>query len=248
MLGGMMAAVIFRDTGMPLWAVVPLAIVATTLVGMACEQLTIAPLKNPKLLNLLIITLGVGVALKNLVMLVWGKFALDLPAFSRGKPIEVLGATFMPQAIWIVAITAVTIVAMRVFFERTLTGKAMIASSTDREVATMVGINVKFMVFLSFTISSTIGAIAGVILTPMTLTSYDHGTLLGLKGFCEAILGGLGNIYGAILGGILLGILEALGTGLISSGFKDAIAFLVLILVLFLRPTGILGEKGGEKI
>jgi branched-chain amino acid transport system permease protein len=248
MIGGMVAAVVFKHTGMSLVIVVPLAIVIATFVGMVCERLTIAPLKNPKVLNLIIITLGIGVSLKNIVMLIWGKFALNLPSFSGENPLRILGATFLPQGIWIVGITAVTILAIRYFFERTLTGKAMIASSTDREVATMVGINVSFMVFLSFVMSSAIGAIAGVILTPITLTSYDHGTLLGLKGFCAAILGGLGNIYGAILGGILLGVLEALGAGLISSGYKDAIAFFILILLLFVRPSGILGEKRVEKI
>jgi branched-chain amino acid transport system permease protein len=247
MLGGMVAAVLFKQTGWSLPVVILLSIVSATLVGMACERLTIAPLKNPKILNIIIILIGVGIFLKNTVMLVWGKFAMDLPSFSGDSPFEVMGATFLPQGLWIVGITAVIIIAIRLFFERTLTGKAMVASATDREVATMVGINVSFMVFLSFAISSAIGAIAGIILTPITLTSYDHGTLLGLKGFCGAILGGLGNIYGAILGGILLGILESFGAGLISSGYKDAIAFFILILLLFVRPTGILGEKISEK-
>jgi branched-chain amino acid transport system permease protein len=248
MIGGMVAAIAFKHTGWPLGIIVPLAIASATLVGIICERLTIAPLKNPKILNLIIITLGVGVSLKNIVMLVWGKFPQNLPTFSGEKPIQFLGATFLPQGVWIVGVTCITIIAIRLFFERTLTGKAMIASSLDREVATMVGINVSFMVFLSFVISSAIGAIAGVILTPISLTSYDQGTLLGLKGFCAAILGGLGNIYGAILGGVLLGILEALGAGLISSGYKDAIAFFILILLLFIRPMGILGEKRIQKI
>lgn len=248
MIGGMLAAVIFKHTGMPLWVVVLLAITIATFVGIVCERLTIAPLKNPRVLNLIIITLGIGVALKNLVMLIWGKFALSLPSFSGETPLKILGATFLPQGLWIVVITTLTIIVIRFFFEKTLIGKAMIASSIDREAAMMVGINVNFMVFLSFVMSSAIGAIAGVILTPITLTSYDHGTLLGLKGFCAAILGGLGNIYGAILGGVLLGILESLGAGLISSGYRDAIAFFILILLLFIRPSGIMGEKRIQKI
>jgi branched-chain amino acid transport system permease protein len=132
--------------------------------------------------------------------------------------------------------------ALHYFFKRTMTGKAMRAVAASRRSASLTGIPVNRMILLSFTLSGALGAVAGMILTPITTTSYDVGVMLGLKGFSAAILGGYGSMPGAVAGGLLLGVLESLSAGLISSEYKDAVAFLVLLIILFLKPSGILGR------
>jgi branched-chain amino acid transport system permease protein len=145
-------------------------------------------------------------------------------------------------------ITLGTLIAMKLYFDRTISGKAMLACACDRKAASLMGINVDSMVTLSFAFSALVGALGGAILAPITLTSYDVGILLGLKGFAACILGGLGNPFGALAGGVILGVLESLAAGLISSGYKDAVAFVVLLALLFLRPSGLFGRRGAERV
>lgn len=134
------------------------------------------------------------------------------------------------------------------FFERTLVGRAMRAVAAQPEAAALCGIEPRLAMALSFGLAAGVGAIAGAIVTPLTLTSFDHGTVLGFKGFSAAMLGGLGSLPGALVGGILLGLLEALAGGLISSHFKDAVAFVALLLTLFWRPSGLLGRGDVERV
>ena len=129
------------------------------------------------------------------------------------------------------------------FFRFTIVGKAMKACAYNRQAAKIVGINVNRMVLISFGLSAFIGGIAGVIVTPIALVSYDRGALLGLKGFGTAVFGGLGNMGGAVAAGLIIGLLEAYTAGLISSGYKDAAALVILLIVLFFKPGGIFGRK-----
>ena len=129
-----------------------------------------------------------------------------------------------------------------------VTGMAMRAAASDRGTASLMGIPVSRLSTISFAVAAGIGAIAGTILTPLTMTSYEHGTILGLKGFCAAIIGGMGNVYGAFLGGLILGVVEAFAAGLGGSGYQDAVAFLLLIVLLLVRPSGLLGGTGRERI
>jgi branched-chain amino acid transport system permease protein len=180
--------------------------------------------------------------IKALSMIFWGKNPMTLPPFSGEAPFIFLGAAIMPQSLWIIGITISVVAALNYFFKRTLTGKAMRAVAASRRSAMLTGIPVDRMIFLSFTLSGGLGAVAGIVLTPITTTSFDVGIMLGLKGFSAAILGGYGSMPGAVVGGLLLGVLESLGAGLISSEYKDALAFLILLLVLFCKPSGILGR------
>jgi branched-chain amino acid transport system permease protein len=246
MLGGMTAVALVR-AGLPLVVACLGAIAIVTLIGLALERLTLAPLRQVSVTNLIIITIGGSILLKGSAMLTWGKDAASLPPFSGDSPIHVFGATILPQAVWIVGTTLVVVVATRLFFARTLVGMAMRAVAANRFAATLMGINIKAMVGCSFALAGAVGAVAGVIITPVALTQFDRGTILGLKGFSAAILGGLGSSPGAVLGGLLLGVLEAVGAGFISSGYKDAIAFLLLIAMLLVRPQGLLGARVTRK-
>jgi branched-chain amino acid transport system permease protein len=195
------------------------------------------------------LTIGLSGALRGTAQQVWGTDNVGVPAFSGEDPIHLVGgAIIVPQHVWIFVITILVMLALRYFFKNTLIGKAMRATAVNRRAAALVGIPVNRIIMLSFAFSGALGAVAGMIIAPISTASYDTGIILGLKGFAAAILGGYGNFAGAILGGFILGILESLSAGLISSQYKDAIAFLVLLLVLFLKPTGIMGYGESERV
>jgi branched-chain amino acid transport system permease protein len=194
-------------------------------------------------LTLIIITVGAGVFLKGVAMLLWGKEAYTLPPFSGEAPLHLGPATILPQNLWVLGLTLVLVLALEAFFRLTLMGKAMRACAYNLRAARLVGIAASRMVQLSFALSALLGAGAGILIAPLTLGVYDMGTMLGLKGFAAAIIGGLGSLLGGVLGGLLLGLAESFTSGLISSGYRDAVAFLLLLVVLFLRPRGLLGGR-----
>jgi branched-chain amino acid transport system permease protein len=217
------------------------SIAVTAVVGLLLERLALRPVKDPSPITLIIITVGAAVLIKGVAMLVWGKEAYSLPGFSGSTPLHLGQATIMPQNLWVLGLTAVLLAALEAFFRLTLVGKAMRACAYNARAARLVGIAAGRMVQLSFGLSAALGAGAGVLIAPLTLGVYDMGTMLGLKGFSAAIIGGLGSLLGGVLGGLILGVAEALATGFISSGYRDAVAFLLLLLVLFLRPQGLVG-------
>ncbi len=248
MLGGMLTVFFLVFLQAPLLAAISLAIVITTLIGIIFERLAFRPLKNAKPISLVIITIGASILIRGLAMLIWGKDTHALPAFSGDEPIYIAGATIMPQHLWIFAITIVIIILNKSFFSYSIVGKAMRACAYNSQAASLVGIDVKTMVLFSFVISSAIGSLAGIIIAPLTMTAYDVGIMLGLKGFCAVIIGGMSSGLGTVLGGLLLGLLESLGAGYISASYKDAIAFIILLLILFFRPQGLFAAKETERV
>lgn len=248
MLGGMLTLFFIGLLQLPLWAAIPCAVLVCTLAGMLFERLAIRPLRKPTPINLVIITIGGSIFIRGLSMLLWGKDTHSLPSFSGDEPITIANATILPQHLWILGITLVIIGANKFFFYHTISGKAMRACSYNSRAAGLVGIDVRRMVLFSFVISSAMGAMAGIIVAPLTMTSYDVGIMLGLKGFCAAIIGGMSSGIATVIGGLILGILESLGAGLISSGYKDAIAFIILLLILFIRPQGLFGKAESERV
>lgn len=248
MLGGMLTLVFLNALHLPLWAAIPCAVAVATVAGLLFERLAIRPLRQPTPINLVIITIGGSIFIRGVAMLVWGKDTHSVPAFTGNEPIAVGGATILPQHLWILAITLVIIGANKFYFYHTISGKAMRACAYNRRAAGLVGIDVRRMVQFSFIISAAMGSIAGIIVAPLTMTAYDVGILLGLKGFCAAIIGGMSGGIATVVGGLLLGVLESLGAGLISSGYKDAIAFIILLLILFVRPQGLFGKAESERV
>jgi branched-chain amino acid transport system permease protein len=248
MLGGMLTLFYSGLLKLPLWAAVPCAILTATVGGLLFERLAIRPLRQATPINLVIITIGGSILIRGLSMLLWGKDTHSLPPFSGEEPIAVGGATILPQHLWILAVTLLIIAVNKYFFYHTISGKAMRACSYNSRAAGLVGIDVRRMVLLSFMISSALGAVAGIIVAPLTMTAYDVGVMLGLKGFCAAIIGGMSSGIATVVGGLILGVLESLGAGLISSGYKDAIAFIILLLILFIRPQGLFGKADSERV
>ncbi len=247
MLGGMLTVFFLTVLQMPLAPAILLAIAVSTAAGVTFERLAIRPLRNAEPLRLIIITIGASIFIRGVAMLLWGKDTHALPAFSGQEPLAVAGATILPQHLWIFGVTILIILASRLFFNHTIMGKAMRACSYNPQAAGLVGISVKNMVMLSFMVSAAIGSLAGIIIAPLTMTSYDVGIMLGLKGFCAVIIGGMSSGLGTVMGGLLLGLLESLGAGFISASYKDAIAFIILLLILFIRPEGLFARKESER-
>ncbi|MCZ7657583.1 MAG: branched-chain amino acid ABC transporter permease [Xanthobacteraceae bacterium] len=247
MLGGMVT-VFAVAAGVPLPLAALLAVAVAVAVGVTLHRLAIEPARGASAVTLIIITIGASILLRGVAAVVFDKGFHSLPAFAGSEPWQIGGAAVLPQSL-IVLVGAGAIVAMLwVFLTGTMLGKALIATSANRLAARLVGINTGAIVGLSFAVSAAIGAIGGILMTPITLTSYDVGTLLALKGFAAAMLGGMGNPIGAVLGGLLVGLLESFGAGYLSSQYKDAIAFLVILAVLFVMPHGLVGRAGVERV
>jgi len=247
MLGSLCMVTFFGTLHLPLIPAMMLTITCVAVTGLVFERLAIRSVKHPEPIVLIIITVGASIFLRGIGMILWGKDAYSIPAFSSHPPLDIAGAKLLSQSIWIIVIFLVTAVGLQLFYKKTLTGKAMKANAISKRAAWIVGIPSKLMVMMAFGLSTAMGGLAGVIIAPITMSSYDMGTMLGLKGFCAAMLGGLGSLWGALIGGFLLGILEAFGVGFVSSGLKDATAFLLLLLILYVRPGGIISSADANR-
>ncbi|MCH2556668.1 MAG: branched-chain amino acid ABC transporter permease [Alcanivorax sp.] len=247
MIGGM-GTVVLMDAGVPIYFAIPLAIAMAGVAGILLHRLAIAPAKNADVVTLIIITIGASIFLRGLAQVFWGKEYHALPNFSATESINLGGAILLTQSLWILGIAAVLVTALGLFFTRTALGKALLATSMNKEAASLMGIKTGAILMMAFGISAVIGAAAGVIVAPITLTSYDIGIMLGLKGFIAAAIGGLGSSTGAILGGLLLGLAEAYTAGYISSDYKDAVPFVIILAILFFLPNGLLGSRAVERV
>ncbi len=247
MLGGMITVFAYQ-AGIPLPLAAILAILVTAAIGVALNKLAIEPARGAPVVSLIIITIGASIFIRGLTQIVFDKQLHRFPAFSGDTPIAIAGATILPQSLWVVVGALAVFIGLWLFFTKTLTGRAVLATANNRIAAQLVGINTRYIMTLSFALSAAIGALAGVLVTPITLTSYDVGISLALKGFAAAMLGGMGNPKGALVGGILLGVLEAMTAGYISSQYKDAAAFIVILAVLFAMPQGIFGRKVTDRV
>ena len=241
-LGGMLMFSALFALGLPMMPGLLLAVAGVALVAMLVERFGLRPSRSDHHLVLIFLTVGLSIILRGVMKLVWGKNRMALPPLSPDRPIEILGATVLPQALWIFGLTLVAIALLTWFFYRTPLGLAMRAVASNPTAAEVVGIRSGRVRATSFALAGALGGLAGVLVTPITTLNYDVGVLLGLKGFAAAILGGFGSFPGAIAGGLTLGLLESLSAGYISSAYKDVVAFVVLLLVLFVRPKGLLGK------
>ena len=247
MLGGMVT-VFVSAAGVPLPLAAVIAVTVAVVVGLLLYWLAIEPARGASAVTLIIITIGASILLRGIAAIVFDKQFHKLPSFSGDTPVNIFGAAVQPQSFWVIGGAAVIVVLLYVFLEKTVLGKAVLATAANRLAAKLVGINTATVVALAFGGSAAIGAIAGILITPITLTNYDVGTLLALKGFAAAMLGGMGNPLGAVAGGLLLGLLESFGAGYISSTYKDALAFIVILVVLVVMPQGLFGRRIVERV
>jgi branched-chain amino acid transport system permease protein len=242
MLGGVITFFLLDRARLPYPLAALVAILIVISIGFMMYVSVIYPLRKASILILIMATLGVSIFFSSISGLIFGTLPKTLPPFSRDRPLQIGEIFVPPQSLWVLLATFILLIFLYLLSHRTLLGKAMEASSTDPLGADLLGISRNLMVFLAFGVSAGVGAFAGILITPLFFTSYSSGTLLGLKGFIAAVLGGWGKNSGAILGGFVLGIVESLGLAFIPSGYKDGVAFVILLLILYFRPKGILGS------
>jgi branched-chain amino acid transport system permease protein len=248
MLGGLIMFSLTLWVKLPLYVGFPLTIISVTAIGVLFERFAIHPLRSASLLTLIIITLAASILFQGVAMFIWGKDPYALPPFISGSPVILGGAVIIPQTFWVLGTAIAIVIMMAFFFGKTIVGKAMSACSFNPMAASLMGIDVRKMILLSFALSAALGAVAGVVITPISLMEYDRGPVLAVKGFCAAVLGGLGIGYGAVIAGFIIGILESFTTAFIHSGFKDAVALFILLFILCLKPSGIFGSEEVGKI
>lgn len=242
-----LSAITAVASGVPLLLAVVLVVPFVVLVSVVLERLFIAPVKHMTPLVSIILTLGISTALKAVMLLVWGPQARGLPAFP-GRDVFVGGISIRSQELWILGVAAVVGAAVVWFYEHTLYGKALRACAEQPVAARLVGISPRTATMVAFAIAGFVGAVAGVVGSPIYFSSWEYGLTLGLKGFVAATLGGLVSLRVAMLGGLVLGVLENLVAGYVDTGFRDAVAFLVLVLVLLVRPQGLVLKASGVRV
>lgn len=247
MLGGMVT-VFAMAAGMPMPVAAALAVVCGIVTGLLLHRLAIEPARGSSAVVLIIITIGGAFVIRGIAQIVFDKQFHKLPGFSGDAPINIFGASIVPQTFWVIGGSAIIVLLVTAFFEKTLLGRAVLATAANRLAAQLVGIDTGVIMALSFGMSAAIGALAGILVTPITLTSYDAGTMLALKGFAAVVLGGIGSPIGAIAGGLVLGLCEAFAAGYLSSSYKDAVAFIVMIGMLLVMPSGLFGTKHVERV
>ena len=251
MVGGFVIFTIVSTLGLPPMVGVLAAVIACTVLGVVIERVAYKPLRGASSLAVLITAIGVSYLLQNLALLIFGADAKSFVAVIKVPSITLFDGELTIKGITIVTILAciIIMVGLSLFVKKTKPGRAMQAVSEDRDAAQLMGVNVNATISLTFAIGSGLAAIAGLLLcqTYPTLTPYT-GAMPGIKAFVAAVFGGIGSIPGAMVGGILLGIIEIFGKAYISSQVADAIVFAVLIVVLLVKPTGLFGKNIQEKV
>ncbi|TPG53827.1 branched-chain amino acid ABC transporter permease [Roseomonas nepalensis] len=247
MLGAYMMVVLLSILGLPYFVAIPLAVVGMAAFGILFAGATYWPLRHRGQLPVIISTIGASIFLSNIVLATYGPSPEVLPGLFDSPGLEIGGVFMDSQYLAIIVITALLVLLQFLIFEKTLLGKKLQATSQDKEMASLLGIPVAVMVLITFGYSAALGGIAGVLVAPILFVSVGMGALISLKAFAANIIGGFGNIPGAILGGLALGVVETFGAAFISVPYKDAIAFALLLLFLLIRPQGLFGEKISEK-
>lgn len=248
MLGGMVAVTLAAF--LPLPVAVASAVVVVAAVGCLLEILIFRRLRHHSVLHMVIITIGLSIVIQEIALHIWDEKVRSLPYFSGSSisSIQFFGAAISPQVLWVLGTVAVMVVLLHAFLKYTLRGRAMRACSSNPEAAMLAGINISNMRTLSFGLSAAMGAMAGCVISPITMTHYEMGSPLAIKGFAAAVFGGLGNPMGAVVGGLLIGVIEAFSVSRLPAAYTDVTAFAVLLLVLFIRPHGLFGSAAGESV
>jgi branched-chain amino acid transport system permease protein len=246
MLGGMLSFSIASYAGMPLVPALIISVLIVSFIGALMYILAIRTAKKASVVSLIIITIGAAIFIRGIAGELWGVDAVRPQVFSGHESLSFLGAYIHPQALWIIGTALVVTILLHLFLSYTMVGKALKACAINPTASSLVGINPKTMALIAFTVAAALGGIGGVVMAPLTLTAYNVGVMLGLKGFVAASIGGFKSQIAAVVGGLLLGVVESLVVGLnwgpFTSAYKDAIAVIVLLLILLLRA-GRLAEE-----
>ena len=245
---GAMIAISLAAAGLSHMLAFIMAILIVLVSGALFERAAIHPARHSTGSAMIIITIGVAIAVRGIALFIWGTDPKMLPPFTPGEPFSLFGAVVQLQSLWAIGVAMISLIAMYVFFERTFMGKAVTACVINRFAARLMGIKPEKMSLLSISASAALGAIGGIIIAPISGASYEMGLMLGMKAFIAAVIGGLTNAPAAIVGALIVGLLESFTEGLWSSGYKDLVIFGVLLLVLFILPNGLFAKMSGKRV
>ncbi len=248
MVGGVTMYALFGQYGLPLIISIPCALMICIIISLLSLRIIVLPLlaRGAPSMNVSMVTIGISMIFEMIAMMVFGKDPLAVPSFSGDNPITIFGASFVPQHFWILAFTALALLLTLFFFKGTLMGKAMTGLGDNPLLAKASGFPVSRLFVYSFIFAALVGGIAGIVSAPTSYTGYGVGLPMTIKGFIAAAIGGITNPLGALLGGLVIGFFESFTAGFVSSRLKDLITFVLLLLVLRLRPQGLLGGRGGH--
>lgn len=248
MVGAFLGLTFMGQAQLPFWLAYPLTLAAMALIGVVFMLVSYYPLRGKPFYLVILTTIAMGIILENLALIVWGPLPQSVPSPFGSAQVDIFGVAIAQHALFVFATTAVLLAVQWWFLARTRFGRMMQATSQDMEMARLVGVRVRYTIALAFMLGSMLAGAGGLLVAPMYLADPSMGGSLGLKSFVVSVIGGFGSLPGAVIGGLLLGVAEALAAGYISSNFRDAYAFLLLIAVLFVRPRGLFGEKVSERV
>lgn len=244
-VGALVTVLALGSLGIPYWLAALGGIVAGAAIGGLIEMLFVRPMKRRHASeeSYLLLTIGLAFTLSAGALYFAGRDSHLLPAYAEGV-VDLGGATIPRHALWLIAIALLVVIGLRFFYRKTLLGLSMAAASADPDGATITGINVNRAQLYTFLLGGAVGAIAGLLVTPLIAMNYHMGIVYTLKGFAAAILGGIANPIGAVLGGVVLGLLESLAAVGFPSGYRDAVAMTILIVIMIVMPNGLIGRAG----
>jgi branched-chain amino acid transport system permease protein len=246
MLGALITYSLLNQAGLPFWLSGIISVLVVVAIAVAMYFLVIAPIIKVSLVSMILVTIGVSLLLENLALVKWGGYGLGIPSFPGERTLHLWRLNVDVQNLWVIAVAAVLFIGLWLLSNRTRVGKQMTATASDPLSASLSGISTTRMIVLAFAISAAIGAIGGICVGSITPMAYATGGMLGLAGFIAAIVGGWGSSSGAIVGGLTVGIAESLASGFLPGGYRSAVAYVLLIIILYFRPSGILGSGAAE--
>ena len=248
MLGALCTVFFIEKIGAPYFLAAVSSVALVSIVGLLLQRVVIHPIRNESVLILIMVTIGLSIFMSGSAGILFGPSPKSLPPFIDAAPIELFGSIRINvQSLFVICATLLLLFLLYMAAHHTFIGKAMEAVSTDRLGSDLTGIPGNLIIMLSFGISAGIGDVAGIFITPLFFAQFNSGAILGLKGFAAAVIGGWGKYSGAVLGGFILGVIESVSVGCIPAGYKDAIAFIALLLILYFKPKGILGSRALEE-
>jgi branched-chain amino acid transport system permease protein len=239
-------AFLLNSSGLPMWLAILGTIVFAVLFGLVFNRLVYHPLRKRSFVPVIIATIGVSLFLKNVALVLFGADPRRVKPLVSGV-VDLFGTRINAQYLVIIGVTVVLLVAQYLVFDRTIVGKRLQATAQNREMAALMGINTGLMIAATFAYSAVLGAVAGILVAPLFGVTTGLGTIIALKAFAATVIGGFGSVPGAVIGAAFLGLVEIFGAAYVSTDYKDAFAFVILIAVLLFRPEGFFGEKIQQK-
>lgn len=241
MFGALFTYSFLNESGLPFWLSGIIGTVLVVVVALLMHQVVLKPILKVSLVAMILCTVALSLLFENLALLQWGGYGQGLPPFTGDQSFNAGGVYVTRQSLWVIGVMIIVLIVLYLLNNRTTIGKRMTATATNPVAASLSGVSVGKMVMLAFAISAVIGSLGGISIAWVVPISVFSGGIFGMNGFVAAVLGGWGSSSGAVVGGLVLGIAQSLSTGLVPAGYKNVVAFVILLIVLYFRPQGLLG-------